>query len=346
MRVVRPSGVWNSRAPLHNFFYQSALIKQTYGLLTGAVARTRYDATQLAPESATSSRRFMRSEFAGHAASKAWGTYRDAWQGLNGKYGEQPSIQNVKADLAISLYAVRESTIVRYSALFEAFVQCWSLNMILAKLESATGVTIEEEKIAERFSPVDKSYVVTPGVPVILKAFPDIQEGLEKLPHISIDLATGTPVEAPAVPELNALKTISFWRDYRNHLVHRGSVISKGFWVKHSELFELLRAPYVSQLRPLEQGNRLQLPDVVYHAMATTHNKVARWLNSVLQERSGNSRGCVHLLSSGLPEPSKLDATLRPPVLLMDGDHAESLAWVDQFSTVPEAEDDSEGEDA
>jgi hypothetical protein len=153
-------------------------------------------------------------------------------------------------------------------------------------------------------------------------------------------------VEMPAVSELNAWRTVLFWRDYRNHLVHRGSRISNSFSVAHAEFFEHLRAPYGSALRPLERGARLQLPDFLYYAMLTTHNKVAIWLNSVLQEISDGSRGCIRPLGSGLPEPKKFDATLRPRALLLQGDHAESLAWVDQFTMVPELDSDSEAEDA
>lgn len=304
MYVVRPSGVWNSRAPLHNFFHQSALLHQIYGLLTCAVARTRYDADHLNPESTNSARKFMRSKTAGPVASKAWICYRDSWRRITGKHDDQPSIKDVEYDLRFCLHAVRESAFVRYSACFEAFVQCWCLNFVLAKLESNSTITGKQEKIIERFSPIGKTYVVTPGVPAILDAFPDIADKLVQLPHISTNPATGEPVEVPADPNLNALRTIFFWRDYRNYIVHRGSRISAGFCRVHSEFFELLRAPYSSHLRPLKQGDRLQLPDVLFYAMATTHNKVAVWLNSALQDASRKSRGCVHLLSAGLPEHS------------------------------------------
>lgn len=346
MRIVRPSGVWNSRAPLHNFFQRSAQLQQVFGLLTCAVARTRYDADHIPAGTAnTSARGFMRSQIAGPVASKAWMAYRDAWRRLRAKESEQPTIQDVERDLALTLFSIRESTVVSYSALFESFVQCWALNMLLAALEANAALPAKQVNLAERFSPVGKEYVVTPGVPTILDAFPDVKTSLATLPHISTDPKTGAPVEVPVMPQLNALRTMLFWRDYRNYIVHRDSVVSLGFCRAHAEFFELLRAPYAAKLSPLQPGRRLQLPDVIYYAITTVHNRAAVVLNSVLQDTSAGARGHIRARGDTEPEPSRFDGTLRPRPLLETGDHPDSLAWVGQFVAVPELDED-ESEDA
>jgi hypothetical protein len=340
MRIVRPSGVWNSRAPLHNFFSHALQIQQHYGLLTCAVARTRYDADHLPADGPMGALRFMRSKIAGKAASKAWMAYRDSWRRLNGKYDDQPTIADVETDLAKTLYTIREATVVRYSAMYESYVQAWALNMFLGLQETGQQLSKAQGNLAERFSPVGKQFVIIPGVPDIMKAFPSDVAALALLPHISTNPSTGESVEAPAVPELNALRTIAFWRDFRNHIVHRGSRASPGFCRSHSAFFDLLRVPYGAALRALVPGQQFQLPDLLYYAIATTHNKAAIILNQRLADVSQGLRGRIYRPSSGTPEPTRFDPTIVVEPLLTPGDHPESLAFVDQFVNVPERDED------
>ena len=111
-----------------------------------------------------------------------------------------------------------------------------------------------------------------------MKSFPDAAIALRLLPHISTDPKTGNAVSVPLSRDLNALRTITFWREFRNHIVHRGSRISPGFCRTHGEFFESLREPYGSTLKPLVTGQLFQLPDLLYYAIATTHNKAAIFL--------------------------------------------------------------------
>ena len=342
MRIVRPSGVWNSRAPLHNFFSEAAQLQHQYGLLTCAVTRTRYEAShQLAGDTANS-KSFMRARVAGAIASKAWNSYRDSWRRLNGRYEDHPSIPEVERDLATMLFAIREATVVRYSALYESYVQSWALNMLLAAQERGRHLSAAQAVLAEHFSPVGKQYVVTPTEPKIMKAFPEVATDLKALPHISTDPRSGEPVEVPPKPELNALRTIAFWRDFRNHIVHRGSRASPGFCRTHSEFFDMLRVPFGAALRKLEPGKKFQLPDQLYYAIATTHNKAAIFLNGKLVEASGEMRGRIYHPSTGIPEPTRFDPKIRVGYMLVPGDHAESLAFVEQFIEVPERNEDAQ----
>lgn len=340
--IVRPSGVWNTRAPLHVFFVQQTYTQQNYALLTSAVARTRYDAKHRPDIASLSPTRFMHARESGPVASKAWNTYRWAWRALKNKPNEQPTIADLEQDLATSLYSIREHAIVRYSALFESFVQCWALNMLLAIQEQGDEPTNLQLALVRDFSPVGKEYVVTPGVPRILKAFPEIREALSRLPHISTDPKTKEPVEVPATPDLNSLRTVMFWRDFRNHIVHRGSRISTGFARTYFDFFELLRAPYDEKLRPLKLGSLLQMPDAIYFAMATTHRKAVGFMNERLRDVSANRRGVIFLPEEGREEPIAFQHSFRPHPLLIDGDHEPSLAFVGQFEEVPENDELSE----
>lgn len=342
--IVRPSGVWDSRAPLHSFFLQQTQVQQNYALLTGAVARTRYDAEHQSPEATISAARFMHARCSGPVASKAWNTYRWAWRALSNRPEDQPTIAELERDLATSLYAIREYAVVRYSALFESYVQCWALNMLLAQQERGQNLSDDQVKLSIDFSPVGKQYVVTPGVPAILRAFPEARDALEKLPHISTDPKTKEPVEVPSNPKLNSLRTLMFWRDFRNHVIHRGSRISTGFAKAHYDFFELLRQPYAEILRPLKLGNLLQLPDAVFYAMATTHRKASGMLNEQLRALSNARRGVIFLPEESKPEPTVFSNSFNPRRLLIDGDHQPSLAFVNQFTEVPE--DDEPREDA
>jgi hypothetical protein len=138
--IVRPSGIWNTRAPLHWFFGQSIQLQQSYALLTMAVSRTRYDAEHLPANATNSAAKFMHARYSGPVASKAWNTYRWAWRALRSDQTGQPSITDVENDLAFTLYAIREYAVVRYSSLFESFVQCWALNMLLALQERRSAL--------------------------------------------------------------------------------------------------------------------------------------------------------------------------------------------------------------
>lgn len=335
--IIRPSGVWNTRTPLHWFLEQAIRLQQTYALLTLAVSRTRYDAEHLEADSAHSASKFMHARHSGPVASKAWNTYRWAWRALEGAPEGQPAIKDVERDLAVSLYAIREYAVVRHSSLFESFVQSWALNMLLALQEREVALSSDQNLLADQFSPVLKEFVLTPGVPKILAAFPEIRATLEALPHISSDPRTKEPVEVPSSPKLNALTTIKFWRNFRNDIIHCGGRVSTGFARSHAEFFDLFRAPYGSKLRALEHGHLLQLPNEVYYAIAATHRKVAVRLNLFLQELSQGRRGNVYKPEDGRPEPALFQPGVRTRPLLIVGDHPESFAFVDQFTDVPDA---------
>lgn len=322
--IIRPSGVWNSRAPYHNYLVETSSIDRDYCLLTLAVSRTRHDADHITATSSTNTVTFMRTKISGRVARKVWNRYRDFWRLKTDKPDGQPGISDLEQDLGLSLYAIREFAVIRWSSIFETFSQCWALNMLLARLERSETLTPKEERLVRQLSPI---YTRRPrGVPSILDCFQDVREELDGLPHINSDPYTKMPVAAPIHPELTALRSILFWRDYRNLLVHRGGRISMDFIETHGAFFEAFRQNYSEVMRELRPTGRLQLPSMIVPAISTTHTKAAKWLNEVLVRASCGTRGKLRPPSE--EEPVKLDLNLIPPKLLTDGDHSTSLKWV------------------
>lgn len=326
--VVRPSGVWNTRAPLHLFLQRMHEIQRDYCLLTLAVSRTRYDAEHRAPGVGPSAANFMRKRVSGPVASKAWNGYRDSWRRTHGSPDGQPSIEELEQDLGLALYPIREQSVVKVASVFETFVQSWALNMILATLEAGFALSPAEEKLAEHFSPVHTPGSYPPGVPTILKTFGAVQADLEGNPHVRTEPATGATLQEPITPILNSYRAILFWRGFRNQFVHSEGLVSKGFRHRHGAFFEAMREPYKEVLRPLEPMIRLQLPSVVFYAMVSVHYRAAGFLNKKLQEISRGRRGTIYAVESGVEEPVQFDPSLITRPMLIDGDHADSARWL------------------
>lgn len=325
--VVRPSGVWNTRAPLHVFFCRAGEIQRDYSLLTLAVARTRYEAEHLPTGTGQSAAKFMRARVAGPVASKAWNGYRDWWRQEHRKGDGQPSIGEVEQDLATTLYPIRELGVVKIASVFEMFVQCWALNMLLATLEAGIPLVLDQQKLVKDVSPVHTPKTPMPGVLRILKTFPGVMSDLGRLPHIRTDPATGTLLEEPTTPDLNSYRAILFWREFRNLAVHSAGLVSGGFCDRHGAFFDAMREPFQDKLRALKPMTKLQLPYVVFYAMVSVHYRAAIFLNERLQEASRRYRGTIYLPKEGVDEPSRFDPSLTTKPLLIDGDHPNSLRW-------------------
>ena len=198
--------------------------------------------------------------------------------------------------------------------------------MLLSALEAGEELSTAHVELLHDFSPFRRRFVI-PTVPAILAAYPKINDGLERLPHVYADPKTGEEIVERPHDGLSAKGVVLFWRDFRNAVVHQGGMISHSFCDTHFELFEQLRKPYADKLRPLEPGARFQLPDLVLPAMATTHRRCAVWMNTELQGTSP-ARGRVTSTKYDLKEPERFDGTIRAQPLLVEGDHQDSLRWL------------------
>jgi len=333
VRVVRPSGIWDTRTPLEYYFCECASLQKTYALLTCVVERMRGEAKH-APTGEQNLSEFLRGNASGAVALKASSAYSRAWRRLDGNGELDPSIEDVERDLARTLRSIREFAIVRYSALFESFVHCWALNMLLASLETSRTLSNKQMQLINEFTPIGKQGTVkVHGLSDVLKVYPAAFDALKTSPHIRRD-KNKELVQSPIDPRLNAWAVVSFWRDYRNLLVHRDGVIDKGFQKQYSRFFELLRAPY-PKLKPLTVGQQLQMKDFLYYAVATTHNLAAEILNSFLMDASKGRRGNHSPTQGTTPK----NGSGRTNMLLTAGDHSASLAWVAQFGRVANNEE-------
>lgn len=326
--VIRPSGVWNSRAPFHNFLREHREQNRLYHLLTASILRLRHEAAQPTNRD-RSGRSFFMSRRVGLISERAVLGLRLSLPRCAD--GSRPTLRCAELvdDFDLALYEVRQNAIVAYTSLFETFVLCWALNLLLARLEGEAGWTNEERLLARLLSPVHTKGP-PPGWPKVMKLLPSVAEGLRSLPHIFRHPETDEELSSPLTPSLNAFTVLVFWRDFRNSVVHRGNVVSLEFVRTHGELFEALREPYGAYIGPLRPGNRLLFPDGFFRAVATTHYRSALWLNNELEAASAGRRGHV-FAPRPKPESFVLDGTERTPPLLLEGDHQLSLDWVKRF---------------
>lgn len=335
--VVRPSGVWNSRAPFHNLWLAHQQQNRSHHLLTLAVLRTQSDAAKPA-NAAVALRRFFRTRAIGLIAENALLSYRMSQRILEGGARFEPSVADVETDLQLILYELRQASAIRYVALFETFALCWALNFLLAKLEAGTPWSEDERRLAVLLSPLH-SKTPPPGWPLVAKHIPLVANGLHQLPHVIRDPTTRREIEQPISPELNAFTAMQFWRDFRNLVVHRGNVINLAFVTKYQSLYEEIRAPFATMSRPLVRGEALHFPEAVVRSIMSTHYRAARWMNDLLLSISEERRG--HALAPQAQSTSgPFVVVKRAAPLLIVGDHAPS---VEMFQTLPGADVATQG---
>ena len=229
----------------------------------------------------------------------------------------------MSVDLAVT--AITEHAIIKSSSLFESYAQCWALNYILARLETPAQLTAGELTLAREFSPLTSKHL--PGWPKIVRSIPLLETELKSISHVKVDPRTGAIANAPLSNQLDALVVISFWRDWRNALVHRSGYVTKAFVAEHAAVWKALCAIVPSGR--LRVGQALPVNERIYRSVEIVHTHTARRMRTILMDMSGDRRG--HVLAPGarwptdrLP-PDKLPAELPP--MLMPGDHEASLHY-------------------
>ena len=317
--VIRPSGVWNSRAPIFNYRLGHGRIQQAYGVAGLAFDRMRIEATVSPPESVRALFRVGWCQRHTQSTQYFWRMLRDATP------GREPSVNAAVTQLSTALEAFAEIALLKLSSLFETFIQCWALNFLLGKLETGDAWTIAERRLAQRFWPLGSSGTI-PSFPQILHAIPSVQEWLTCLPHITRRL-TGEDVDEPIDSTLTALSVLLFWRAYRNLVVHSQGRVSNAFLRRHGVVAESLRRyfPHVPELR---SGRRLIYTRPVVVAAATTHYKAAVFLSEQLVTLSGNRRGHGVVLTELVGPISEDEERQKTPPLLTAGDHEASVRWL------------------
>jgi hypothetical protein len=316
--VIRPSGVWNSRAPFTNYFLANRQIGLHFNVL---ILSACYLRSLLRRQK--SDRAIREIAEADRIATFALLGYRKSI-GKDAKgQRRKPTCRDFETDVTAALQDLYEAGVVKVASLFESFALCWALNSLLARLERGERWSQEEQRLCDQLSPIISERV--PSWYQIMRAFPTIADELRYLPHIYLDKKTKEQVKAPVSSVLNAGSVIEFWREYRNLVVHRGAIVSSAFHDRFEDLYNELIQPLGSGTPALRPRRPVSFSDALVRAMATTHYFVATHLAKRLTEFSHRRRG--HLNAPG-PELELLGTTLAAPKqLLIEGDHDRSLRW-------------------
>jgi hypothetical protein len=317
--VLRPAWIWDSRHPFHNFVVEHKRINRQFGAITLATQACTYLCSMPSNET-RAVRQILHVDKGAARASRAWMMFRrgsvDPGQSIDPNRKREFYLNAVaEADIFMEQYAI-----VSYTSMFEVFILCWSLNYILAFLESCIPLAKRVLSLISLFSEHPRRL----NAPEAIHAFPEIWEGLGQLPHVFTDRRTGDPIEQPAHESLNAREAILFWRAYRNSVVHNSGIVTDSFAERYKDLWELLRRPYGRRFVPMRVGDRLQFNDDMVRAVFTVHYRAAQWMGKRLFDLSCGRRG--HLLA---PEPlgayDAIPFDYAPQPLLVLGDHPPSL---------------------
>jgi hypothetical protein len=327
--VVRSAGVWDSRAPFHNFLFSYRRLNRCYALAVLSATKLQRDAAALNgspvrglinPRKGQTNRSVDPRELA------AWKSYKRAL-GRDRSTGDyrSPTADDLLEDSDEVIGEMRQGTVTGMVALFEGFLQNWTLNVLLDKLERGETWSNEERYLACKLSPVH-STEPDPSAAFILRCLPELQILLKATPATFKDFKTGQPLMSPVSTLLSSFSVIRFWIHVRNQLVHRQGWVSVAFAKKHAPTWEAIFSGW-SHIQPLKPGRALLIHHEVANACSLHVYRAALRLSDELELRSKGRRGQPW---SPLPRPeqqSNYTDVPNPNRLLVDGDHEMSLRW-------------------
>lgn len=324
--VIRAAGVWNSRAPFHQFLAEIKEINRTYTLTVLTALRVESD---LGGRQLTSVRSYLcpRSGSKRKSAPRqlaAWQAYRQSLgrDPVTGEY-RAPCVSDVLGDVENVVAGVRGATVLRLVSAFETFLQCWALNYLISKLERGLLWTNEDRILAVKLSPVHSAEPEPSGA-FILRCLPSVQAVLRKVPPFVRHGKTGVSLMQPDPPELNALTAVQFWIALRNLVVHRRGWVSTRFEKKYAVMWSLLLGDRMHIPR-LTAGRRIKLyHELVDRASANVY-RAALALSDELETESKGRRG--HPWAPSTRPNAAPNPPPQPGPFLMEGDHELSYCW-------------------
>jgi len=326
--IIRPSGVWDTRAPLFHFLTLHRQENEIYHALTLGINHLMRETSQRDLNS--DAREMLLGENEKYPQRRAWGSYIESFQNpASGKERPHPRIGDFQRSLESSRSSITEYAIVSYFGVFETYMRCWALNFLLAKLENEDkGIgdpwTPAERNLANSFSPLKKGPI--PNFVGIYKAIPVVESNLRQLPHIFFDPKNGKLVETPITSQLTAFQTIEFWREWRNLLVHSSGIVNAAFYNKHKDFWRDFKSVFPA-MSDFEKGRRLILNDWTFRAMTTVHHRAAKSLRNILVEISHERRGHAHAPGPEKKKYGPEDIPGHLPGLLIPEDHDYSYKW-------------------
>jgi hypothetical protein len=125
--IIRPSGVWNSRAPLNDYVQQDRAISKSVAALTLSLhlLRQKLNGEEDKSRSARQLLKEITKETA--AGGKAWLTYRRSHGNNPDGKAIQPTVKHLLNDSYTAFSDLQEMAVIRLSAMFEAFAHCSGL---------------------------------------------------------------------------------------------------------------------------------------------------------------------------------------------------------------------------
>ena len=325
--IVRPSGVWNSRAPFNDYLQRQQVLSRAVAALQISTYFLR-EHISAEPNQDSLGKDYLRDLLKSRApAANAWLNFRRSHGYDENKIAPQPTIKRLYGEAALSLFFVLEMAVIRLSSLFESYAQCWALNVLLTILENGQPLRPTEVELAETFLPfqVGRRAPILPGWWDILRSFPQLEVDLRNLPHLFTDPRSGKKVDKPISGTLNAYSVIEFWRAYRNLSVHTSKQITTRFHHRWSGFFaESMES--LGHIERLEVGKPLPVHDDLYGAMAACHYRAALVMTETLIVLSNERRG--HPEAPGPKTTDTFPAPPPSPLLLLPGDHPDSVRWL------------------
>lgn len=326
--VVRPSGIWNSRSPLNDYVLLVRKIHRAHSA-TSLAAQFLYDRVTAEADCNQSVEDFVtrttqdptrRAKYS-RKYNRSFGAERDS------EAKHQP-IATLAGDRDLIERSALQHATVQLNGAIESYVQCWFLNMCLAKIESGKGLSKTEAKLVDDFNPANA--LRSPNLGQLVHRYEFLRNLLEKIPPFRRHPRTRREVNEAESPERSAKTEISYWQNYRNLLVHANVHCSPEFAEKFGEYHAYKRSlshriPALQSLRPLP------IDENMFTTQAACFYRVADLLREELLKSSCSevdsidhfSRG--HRLAPGPRGDGGEDAG--SPPMLIDGDHSLSFQW-------------------
>lgn len=321
MIILRPPEVWDTRAPFGVFLRGHQRHNQRYYALILASEKLRKECQRSVPSSRAKD--VLGLDAPNDTASRAYGRLLNSFPAITKGEYVAPRVQDLLPVLGDTEAALTEHVITSYCGLFEKYLQCWTLNYLLALLESGVSPDDGAKRMAAAFHPLSRRAL--PGLPEIVSALPVVKTELLSAPHVFTHYGSGDSVTAPISPGLTAFATVVFWRKWRNLLVHNAGIVTAKFEAEHRDFWSEFRSVY-PVIPDLVAGTPLHLNQDTFRPFATVHYKAALHLREFLVRVSGGRRGHSLAPNSPVENMTPEQYPIVPPPFLLPGDHAPSFA--------------------
>lgn len=315
--VARPSGIWDSRAPFHNFLVIHKNHQRMYLISVLCAEKYYSEYTKARAEGKTLEEFLVAKER--DRSKRAWRNYVKV---QTERYADgtikPPIYSNTAHDLTVAHFQLKRSTVILQFTLFEQYLQCWLLNYLLARLENGYEINKNEELISFQMSPFEspKIHKRQPNLAKIIYEIPSIRDALKRLDH------NGKP--GNDLLKFTCFDAINFWRQYRNALVHNRGYCTPKMYSSQRDYWSACMAQFDRKDKFSERA-ALPLSDELLRHCNSIIYQAAKALEDVMFVESNQKRGHPWAPNQR-PAVEELPPQFAPP-LLVEGDHSLSYRW-------------------